>query len=46
MFLYFGWFGFCDGGFGGGFGGGGGGGFWLINLFRIEVVVDMFYLVY
>lgn len=46
MFLYFGWFGFCGGGFGGGFGGGGGGGFWLINLFRIEVVVDMFYLVY
>lgn len=46
MFLYFGWFGFCGGEFGGGFGGGGGGGFWLINLFRIEVVVDMFYLVY
>lgn len=46
MFLYFGWFGFCGGGFGGGFGGGGGGGFWLINLFKIEVVVDMFYLVY
>lgn len=44
MFLYFGWFGFSGGGFGGGFGGGGG--FWLINLFKIEVVVDMFYLVY